>query len=294
MRHIIPISGKDSLTTAIVAKAQNPSIEFEYLYNTTFSDPPEIFAWLRDVEDYLKTPVHRVGHNLIDEIYTQGFLPSRLRRYCTRIAKIESMEQWIGDDDVTLYFGIRADEAHRRGFETQRDNITTQYPLIDLGINLPLVYRILEDRQLLPPTFFWRSMFHMVYSMLGDDSHLLAQLDRNAFYRLFAWRDRPNCWFCFNQRQYEWIGLYEHHRDLYWQASRIEQEVGGDGYYWSKDRPLTMVAQPEEMKRIKRNRAKAIVKQVYALTSPRLFDDDNDENYIDILAVTSCGLFCGK
>lgn len=42
IRHIIPISGKDSLCTAIVQR-QAEALEYEYLFNPTGSELPEVF-----------------------------------------------------------------------------------------------------------------------------------------------------------------------------------------------------------------------------------------------------------
>ena len=41
MRHIIPISGKDSLATAISQRARFPDVPYEYVYNDTRMELPE-------------------------------------------------------------------------------------------------------------------------------------------------------------------------------------------------------------------------------------------------------------
>lgn len=50
MRHIIPISGKDSLWTAIYQKQKDPSLPYEYLFNDTGAELPDTYAWLDKVE----------------------------------------------------------------------------------------------------------------------------------------------------------------------------------------------------------------------------------------------------
>ena len=40
MRHIIPISGKDSLSTALVQLAKQPEIDYEFMFNPTGQELP--------------------------------------------------------------------------------------------------------------------------------------------------------------------------------------------------------------------------------------------------------------
>lgn len=97
--------------------------------------------------------------------------------------------------------------------------------------------------------------------------------------------------FCFNQRLYEWVGLWEHHPDLFEQAHLIETEVGGSGFNWRQDGALSEIVKRTDS--IKQKRAKQIVNFLYKKAQlPLLFL--NDENEPDILQVVSCGLLCGK
>lgn len=287
MRHIIPISGKDSLTTAIVQKAHEPNLDYEYIFNQVGSEPPEIFAWLDKVELYLGKPIHRIGSNLEQIIYQQGILPTSQVRYCTRLAKIKAMREYTNTGQVTLYYGLRYDEPSRLGLTTN-DNEYVRYPLRENKITLQAVYSILRSLDLTPPRFFWNSMFRYVERLLDSDSHLLKRIHSDLFYQWFAWRTRPNCYFCFFQRQYEWIGLLEHHPKLFHHAAKIESEVGASGFTWIKDYPLPDLA--KQAKQIKRKRALEIVKMIYQSTQMSLFADTPQ----DELSVTSCGVFCGK
>lgn len=287
MRHIIPISGKDSLTTAIVQKAHEPNLDYEYIYNQIGSEPPEIFAWLDKVEGYLDKPIARIGSNLEKIIYQQGILPTPRVRYCTRLAKIKAMREYMQGSEVTLYYGLRYDEPNRLGLSTDA-NETIRFPLREHKVTLPAVYSILRTLDLLPPMFFWNSMFRMVEKLLAEDSYLLKRIPVDLFYQWFAWRTRPNCYFCFFQRSYEWIGLWEHHPKLFYHAAKIESEVGANGFTWVQDKPLPIIA--ENAQTIKRQRAREIVKMVYQSTQMSLFADMPQ----DELSITSCGVFCGK
>ena len=95
MRHIVPISGKDSLATAMLVKDIVPNVE--YFYNDVGADIPDVEAWLKMVEDKaLFAPIVRVGESLVDIILDQGILPSFRARFCTRMAKIYPMEDYLG------------------------------------------------------------------------------------------------------------------------------------------------------------------------------------------------------
>jgi len=116
MRHIIPISGKDSLATALVQIKRKPELNYEFVFNPTGAELPCVFDWINNVEKYLGKPIARVGEDLIEIIEDNNyFLPSRQSRYCTRQSKIEPFEKWIGKEDANVYYGIRADENRGGG-----------------------------------------------------------------------------------------------------------------------------------------------------------------------------------
>lgn len=295
MRHIIPISGKDSLATAIVQTARSPDLTYEYIYNDTRMELPDTYEWLDKVESTLGIQIVRIGKSLKDIITEQKILPSPLARYCTRLAKIYPMRDYIGKDEATVYLGIRADENRPGGQETK--NLTVNYPLKELGINLPLVYRLVEDKDLMPPSFFWKRVHDAVVVALGSDAYIIDQLPKWIFDRTFAWRSRPNCFMCFYQRQYEWAGLLEHHPELFMESESIESTSGYEentkdhAFLWlGKDKPLSYIR--ENFDRIVQARIDAIVKMLLKTRQMELFTDA----LFDQLeaAQTSCGLYCGK
>jgi hypothetical protein len=229
-----------------------------------------------------------VGKDLAGIIAFHGyFLPSRSARYCTREAKIEPMEEFLGKDEATIYYGIRADE-NRGGYNNATSkHITPSYPLKDLGIDLQGVYAINHAAGLKPPTFFWQSVFERVCKE-APEKFIRQTLTEWQFDALFSWRSRSNCYFCFNQQYREWIGLLEHYPDLFWKAEAMEHM--GSEYTWNKNnKSLRQIY--AERDRIKRKWVRKIVK---ALNGGQvgMFADPTSES--DILSVTSCGLFCGK
>lgn len=290
MRHIIPISGKDSLCTAIVQNTLAPELDYEYVFNPTGAELPEVFIWIDMVEKYLGKPIVRVGEDL--DAIIQGynyFLPSARARYCTKESKITPFINWINGDECTVYYGIRADE-NREGFNnTLSPNIIPNYPLQKMMIDLIGVYQIINSRGLKPPTFFWKSVYEEVCRILDFDVKL--HLKEYDFDMLFAWRSRANCYFCFNQRLYELVGLLEHHPDLYEKAESYEYMGGENPYYWKNGYPMKMIR--ENAEKYKRKRVLAICKIIAPTRQIELFEEDKDD-FIDVLQVKSCGLFCGK
>lgn len=291
MRHIIPISGKDSLTAALVQMDNDCSLPYELMFNKTGSETPEVYAWLDKVSSRLYMPIAYVGDDLESIIDHWNILPSAKARYCTKLAKIHPMEDWIGNSDATVYYGIRADEQRTGYLNTKKPNIKPAYPLVDASITLSDVWNILEQRDLMPPLFFWQSMYDSVVAKMGDFRSLVDELDRPSFHTLFAGRSRANCYFCFFQRAYEWIWLSETHPDLFWHSVEIEERTGSDAFHWHREKTLRTLF--SEAHKIKKHRSDKIVRMLMKQTQHDMFDTDDIETP-DLLQVVSCGLFCGK
>lgn len=294
MRHIIPISGKDSLATAILQKELEPDLDYEYVFNPTGSELPEVFEWIKNVQTYLGKQIVHVGLNLeaIIEMYNY-FLPTQKQRYCTRKSKIEPFVNWINGDDCIVYYGIRADE-NRQGFDNSTTpNIIPKTPLKDKGVDLKGVLLIINSKGLKPPTFFWESVYNEVCRILDFDvKTVLAEYE---FDILFAGRSRANCFICFNQRLYELVWMLEIYPTLFDKMEWYESQGGEKEYTWKRDYPMRKIR--ESAKQIKRKRIYAISKYIAKKVQLNLFvepADEEDEEYFDILSVKSCGLFCGK
>jgi len=294
-RHIIPISGKDSLATAIIQTAHQPDLEYEYIYNDTRMELPETYAWIDNVETVMGITITRAGKSLAAIIAEQKILPSPMTRYCTKYAKIFPMRDYIGKDAATIYIGIRADEDRPGAQETK--NLTVRYPLKEMGVNLALVYRLVEGKDLMPPAFFWQRIYDGVVAALGSESWIITELPKWIFDRTFAWRSRPNCYMCFYQRRYEWCGLLEHHPDLFAEAEAIESRHGYSentkkhAFLWiGQDMPLSYIR--DNFERIVQTRIDAVAKLLRKRLQMDLFTDA----LFDELeaAQTSCGLYCGK
>lgn len=285
MRHIIPVSGKDSACLAVLLRQAHPQRRYELFFNATGTELPETICWLGRVSRHLDMEITHVGRDLASIIEEQGILPSIKKRYCTRMAKIHPMEDFIGPDDAVVYFGLRADED-RAGYQNAKmPNIRPAYPLREWGITFEHVYRILQEIDLLPPAFRWLEMETAAREQAGDFVDTLPIWTRRS---LFAWRTRTNCFHCFFQRYYEWVGLSEHHPHLFAHALQMEDDTGAEGFFWnSNGKSLRQIQR--EAPTIKARHLRQILKKIHALQQGELFP------VADGLPVsTACGLFCSK
>lgn len=226
VRHILSLSGgKDSTALAIYLHDKIPHLE--YAFCDTGEELPETYDYLDKLEVFLGKKIARLnpdrpfGHYL--QIY-RGVLPDARTRWCTRKLKIEPFERFVGDAPCINYIGIRADEAHRKGYISTKPNITAKYPFVDDGIAKDDVVRILEESGLGLPNYY-------------------------------NWRSRSGCYFCFFQQRVEWVGLLENHPDLYAQAMQYEQEKidseTGERYTWSQRESLQELMDPDRVEQIR-------------------------------------------
>ena len=245
-RHIVNISGgKDSSALAIylskrefwrkqLGKTSGPefeSIDAEYVFCDTQEELPETYDYLKLLEAYLGKAIVRLTDDRGFKHWLQvygNYLPSPNMRWCTRQLKLKPFEDFVGDDAVYSYVGIRADED-RDGYISTRKNIIPIFPFKEDGIVKNDVIRILNESGAGLPSYY-------------------------------KWRTRSGCYFCFFQRKVEWVGLMEEHPDLYEKAKEFEKinEATGQRFTWSQSESLEELAQPERVLQIKSNHAKAM------------------------------------
>jgi len=255
VRHILGLSGgKDSTALAIHMRDRVP--EMEYVFCDTQKELPETYEYLDRLQAFLGKPIVRLnatrGFDHWLELYG-GYLPSSRMRWCTRMLKIKPFEEFVGDDPVLSYIGIRADED-REGYISHKPNIQPIYPFKEAGIVEADVYRILDEAGLGLPKYY-------------------------------EWRTRSGCYFCFFQRKAEWAGLRERHPELFERAKTYEKidEAAGIRYTWNQSESLEELSQPERLEEIRRKQAEAMKAEKRSQPSQRLYQifksvlDDEDD-----------------
>lgn len=253
-RHILSLSGgKDSTALAIYLRDRIP--EMEYVFCDTEKELPETYEYLEKLEAYLGKPIKYLKHDGrgFDELLLarRGFLPSPQVRWCTEYLKIKPFEKFVGDDICYSYIGIRADEPHRKGYISTKPNIIPKYPFVEDGLRKQDIIRLLDESGLGLPAYY-------------------------------EWRSRSGCYFCFFQQRIEWVGLLEHHQDLFEEAMKYEREDSetGERYTWSSRESLSELKRPERVLQIKKEHERRLNIKTFESNLPlaKLFNEGDSEN----------------
>ena len=218
VRHICCLSGgKDSTATAIFMRDKVP--QMEYVFCDTLKELKETYEYLNRVEAYLGKPIIRLnakaGFDHWHKVFG-GYLPSPQMRWCTNLLKLKPFEEFVGEQPVVSYVGIRADED-REGYISTKENIRAVFPLKEAGIDYAGVMRILNESGIgLPP-----------YSKWG--------------------RTHSGCFFCFFQQPVEWVRLLEKHPEQFEEAMKYEKvsDDPGKTFTWNQGMPLSELKKPE-------------------------------------------------
>ncbi len=255
-RHILALSGgKDSSALAIYMRSKD--IDMEYVFCDTEKELDETYEYINKLEAYLGEKIQFLkyadGYGFDDILdIKNGFLPSPDSRWCTDYLKLKPYESFIGDDEVISYVGIRADEAHRKGYISTKPNIKTVFPFIEDNIGKEEVFRILQESGLGVPSYY-------------------------------HWRSRSGCYFCFFQQKREWIGLYENHPDLFEKAAAYEK-IGDnprDIFTWNQGESLYDLIKPQRMAQIKTEYAKRLERNKTRFPAQQrlidVFEDNEDD-----------------
>ncbi len=292
MKHIIPISGKDSLATAIIQSRLQPELDYEYIFNPTGKELPESIDWIKRVEAYLCKPILFIGQDMrLTKEWVGGFRPSVFARYCTRMCKIEPMEKYF-DCEATVYYGLRADEPERIGYINKgKSELIAKYPLREQNYAIEDVLKLVNEIGLKPPVFRWDNLADRFIKIFGSD-FIFNRLKEWEIDMLFSWRKRNNCYDCFFMELVEWVGLAEHHPDLFWAHVEEEETTGTreKPFYTIKDYPLRQVYANRHS--IVDRYVARTAKRIWNMKQYNLFDTEGI--FSEMITTTSCGLLCGK
>jgi 3'-phosphoadenosine 5'-phosphosulfate sulfotransferase (PAPS reductase)/FAD synthetase len=226
IRNILSLSGgKDSAALAIYMRDRVS--DMEYIFHDAGKELPETYEYLAKIEAYLGKKIHRTSPpNSFDHWFKVfgEMIPSNRRRWCTERLKLKPFEDYVGNEPIINYVGIRADEQ-RVGYISTKPNIKAVFPFRDDGLVYADIVRILKEAGVGMPT----------YTDWG--------------------RSRSGCYFCFYQQKIEWVRLKETHPDLYEQAKTYEKpnKINGNIFYWSQNESLEELEKPERVAEIKAN-----------------------------------------
>jgi 3'-phosphoadenosine 5'-phosphosulfate sulfotransferase (PAPS reductase)/FAD synthetase len=135
-RHLLGISGgKDSAALAIYLFKKYPSLNIEYYTCDTGEELEETYQLIKNLENFLGKKIIELRaaekssespFNHFSKMYG-GYLPSSNSRWCTKKLKLEPFENFVSNDQVISYVGIRGDED-RDGYISRKSNIQSIFP----------------------------------------------------------------------------------------------------------------------------------------------------------------------
>ncbi len=125
----------------------------------------------------------------------QKFMPSGMARYCTRIFKIEPIDEYLKEQgECELMIGLNVDEENsREGNWGLNENVKYTYPLIDEGLTRADCEEVLNFYNLHP---------NMKPYML-----------------------RGGCRMCFFKSEKEYRAMYHLEPDEFWEVVAFEEEI---------------------------------------------------------------------
>ena len=136
LKHVLGISGgKDSAALAIYLFEKYPQLDIEYYTCDTGKELDDTYKLIDNLEIYLGRKIKRLvsasgSHEDPFDHFLKlygGYLPSSVSRWCTRKLKLDPFEEWVGNDPVISYVGIRGDED-REGYISTKPNIQSIFP----------------------------------------------------------------------------------------------------------------------------------------------------------------------
>lgn len=153
MRQYIAFSGgKDSRALALLFP------DAELIFTDTKWEHKKMYQAITDFEKRTGRHVTRI----INKSYPGGipqyireskFFPNHGARYCTRMFKIEPLNEYLANKTpCELLIALRSDEPEddRIGNLTKMDGLTIRYPLRERGIDLHGVLKLCLDNNVLP------------------------------------------------------------------------------------------------------------------------------------------------
>jgi 3'-phosphoadenosine 5'-phosphosulfate sulfotransferase (PAPS reductase)/FAD synthetase len=262
-RHILGLSGgKDSTALALFMRDRVP--DMEYVFCDTDKEMDETYEYLNRVEAFLGKKIVRLNAKAGFDHWLQvygGYLPAPNMRWCTKMLKLKPFEEYVGEEKVISYVGLRSDE-NRTGYISTKPNITAVYPFKEHGIDYAGVMRLLNESGIgLPPYLKWGRL-------------------------------HSGCYFCFFQRPIEWVRLLEHHPELFDKAQAYEKvsTEPGKSFTWSHGMSLAELRKPENVAKIKAKHEELAAREKLAKPNKKLVEVltglESDES-----APTSC-LIC--
>ncbi|MCP4552494.1 MAG: phosphoadenosine phosphosulfate reductase family protein [Bacteroidetes bacterium] len=191
--HIVALSGgKDSSAMAMRLAEIKPR-NYIYFCTPTGDELPDMEDHWQKLSRILKQPILRLRdpdyptiYDLIDHFQ---MLPNWRARWCTRILKIETAQQFYNlVKPAVIYVGLRADEEKRQGNKLYDADIKQVFPMQEWGWGIKEVQKYLREKGITIPR-------------------------------------RTDCAMCFYQRIGEWWDLWKYYPDYFKKVADLEDKI---------------------------------------------------------------------
>jgi 3'-phosphoadenosine 5'-phosphosulfate sulfotransferase (PAPS reductase)/FAD synthetase len=192
----ISFSGGVESTTMLILYGKGAKA----IFCDTGSEHQELYDRLDLVENYIKNlhdgdfelvkvqPAARYKgetvNSLTDYIKKSFFMPSNRARYCTRLFKIEPIENYLKDKGkIEMLIGLNYDEKYRTGNLEALKNCSYRYPLIEAELDRDDCIDILNLHGLNPefPVYMQRGGCKFCFFKKESEYKAMYYLDRNTF-----------------------------------------------------------------------------------------------------------------
>lgn len=275
IKHVLGLSGgRDSAALAVYMRQHHPELDIEYFFTDTGKELPEVYEYLFRLEGFLGKTILRLNPDRDFDYWLKkrynNFLPSPQNRWCTRQLKLRPFEQWLkpmldAGTKIISYVAIRSDEEYREGYNSKNTNLSVRLPFKEDGIDKAGVIEILDAAGLGLP-------------------------------RYYEWRSRSGCTFCFFQQKIEWVRLYEHHKDAFYEARDYEKNAidHGSPFTWSEGESLDQLINEVRISKIKEDHARRVARMQANKPRNPLRPDGDPLDIDDLYGQAKVCLACHK
>ena len=198
MKKFISFSGGVESTTMCILYGKGATA----IWCDTGAEHDIMYQRINEVEKSLKL-IHNNDFNIVRvknekhiglEQYAQKakYLPSGQARYCTRLFKIEPIDNYLSSQgECELMIGFNADEEGRTGNLELKTNVKYTYPLIDNGLNRIDCETILNQYKLHPnfPVYMLRGGCRMCFFKSEKEYRALYHLNQNEFNKIIDFEE---------------------------------------------------------------------------------------------------------
>jgi len=156
VRHVLGISGgKDSAALSIYLKTKYPKLDIEYYFCDTGKELKETYRLIENLQVFLGKEIIKLRAakgfhgSPFDYFYNSygGYLPSKHARWCTKELKLRPFEEFVKDDPVISYVGIRGDED-REGYISKKLNIQSIFPFRKNIWSEDVIAKVLDNKNI--------------------------------------------------------------------------------------------------------------------------------------------------